>query len=320
MKSYLAVDIGASNGRHILGKLNDGRLELKEIHRFENNFIEKNGHFCWEIETLFQNVLTGLRNCKITGFEPVSLGIDSWGVDYVLLNADNEILGEAYSYRDNRTHGMDVLLEKTFSFEALYGRTGIAKQPFNTIYQLMAHFSEFPEHKEQAGSFLMIPDYLAFRLTGRKANEYTEASTTAMLNAVERQWDRTVLKAAGIPLGLFEQELNMPGNILGDLSPEIRRKVGFNISVLQVTTHDTASAFVSVPSVDENAVILSSGTWSLLGVENENPLCDKNSRKAGFTNEGGYQGRWDYGFYNVFIESMVSVTVLLIWPIWLRER
>lgn len=290
MTYVLAVDMGASGGRHILAHLEEGKIVLEEIYRFDNVMVERNGHLCWQMDRLWEHVLKGMAACKAAGKIPVSMGIDTWGVDYVLLDQAGQVLGDTVAYRDSRTQGMDAKLEQTMPFTELYRRTGIAKQPFNTVYQLMATPRE---QLDQAQDFLMIPDYLHYRLTGRKANEYTEASTTGMLNSATRDWDQEVLAAAGIPAGIFHRPV-MPGTNLGPILPEIAQRVGFSCDVVLPATHDTGSAFMAVPARSDNAVYLSSGTWSLLGVENDVPLTGIDSLESGFTNEGGYGGKIRY--------------------------
>lgn len=290
MTYVLAVDMGASGGRHILAHLEEGKIVLEEIYRFDNVMVERNGHLCWQMDRLWEHVLKGMAACKAAGKIPVSMGIDTWGVDYVLLDQAGQVLGDTVAYRDSRTQGMDAKLEQTMPFTELYRRTGIAKQPFNTVYQLMATPRE---QLDQAQDFLMIPDYLHYRLTGRKANEYTEASTTGMLNSATRDWDQEVLAAAGIPAGIFRRP-EMPGTNLGPILPEIAQRVGFSCEVVLPATHDTGSAFMAVPARSDNAVYLSSGTWSLLGVENDVPLTGIDSLESGFTNEGGYGGKIRY--------------------------
>ena len=293
MTCHLAIDIGASSGRHILGWVEDGRIHLKEVYRFENRLTEKNGHLCWEMDRLWENVLAGLKACKAAGFAPATLGIDTWAVDFVLLDGDGRILGDPVAYRDGRTAGMRRELEPALPFREHYARTGIQYQPFNTAYQLAALKKEHPEQLAAAKTFLMVPDYLHYKLTGVAANEYTNASTTALVGAESRDWDAELLARLGLPRALF-QKIRMPGETLGPLLPEIRQAVGFDCTVLLPATHDTGSAWLAVPAQDEQAVYLSSGTWSLLGVENRVPLTGAASAAANFTNEGGYGGTYRY--------------------------
>ena len=293
MNYYLAIDIGASSGRHILGHVEDGKLVLEEMYRFDNLQIRKNGHDCWDMDNLWNGVLSGLKACKEAGKLPVTMGIDTWGVDYVLLDENDQVLGDAVAYRDSRNEGMDAVVSKFISPEELYARTGIQKAPFNTIYQLTAQKLEHPEQLEKAKWFLMVTEYLNFLLTGVKKNEYTNNSTTNLINAREKTWDRELIARVGLPTEIFHEPA-MPGTILGGLLPEIQTEVGFDPQVILPATHDTGSAFLAVPARDDNAVYLSSGTWSLLGVENEEPITTAESHQANFTNEGGAWYRFRY--------------------------
>lgn len=293
MQYYLAVDIGASSGKMLLGSVENGRILLEEVHRFDNNLVEKDGHLCWETENLFESIVQGLKNCKALGKIPVTMGIDTWGVDFVLLDEEYRMLGNSVAYRDSRTEKMDAVIEKHLTPQALYERTGIQKQPFNTIYQLAAVKEENPEHLEQAEYYLMIPEYLNFLLTGKCQNEYTNATSTGLVNAKDRTWDKALLKTLGFPEKLF-RPLAMPGTEVGSLKEEIQSRVGFDCTVVLPATHDTGSAFLAVPAQDDNAITISSGTWSLLGVENEEPITTEQSRLLNFTNEGGYNYRFRY--------------------------
>ena len=279
----LAIDIGASGGRHILGHVDGGRLVLEEVYRFPNGLEERDGHLCWNLNALWSHVLTGLRECKRLGKVPDSLGVDTWAVDYVLLNKNKERLGDSIAYRDSRTR---PFLER-IPPDQLYARTGIAFQPFNSVYQLL---STPPELIASARHFLMIPDYLHYLLSGQLCNEVTNASTTALLNPRTRHWDAAALRMAGLPDTLFTAQPLPPGTSLGSLRGEIADLVGFSCEVILPATHDTGSAFLAVPLALPNTAILSSGTWSLLGAELDEPLLTEDARSAGFTNELGYGG------------------------------
>ena len=293
MKYYLAIDIGASSGRHILGHVDNGKIVLEEMYRFDNLQVHKNGHDCWDMENLWNGIIGGLKACGAAGKIPATIGIDTWGVDYVLLDEEDEVLGDAVAYRDSRNEGMDQEVSKYISPEDLYARTGIQKQPFNTIYQLMAQKLEHPEQIANADRLLMVPEYLNYLLTGVKKSEYTIASTGSLLDAHKKDWDRELIEMLGLPVDIFGQ-LYMPGTVVGNLLPAIEQEVGFNASVILVAAHDTGSAFLAVPAKDDNAVYLSSGTWSLLGVENEVAITNEDSRLANFTNEGGAWYRYRY--------------------------
>ena len=288
MKCYLAVDIGASGGRHIAGWVEDGKIITREVYRFENEACEKNGHLCWDGEGLIGHVIAGMKACGQAGFTPVSMGIDTWGVDFALLDQNGEQLGDLIAYRDSRTEGMDEELEKTMPFADMYRLTGIAKQPFNTVYQMMAVLKEHPEYREEAADFLLMPEYLSYCLTGKKAHEWTELTTGALMDAATHDWSVEVRRAADLPDSWFRTPVVEPGSVLGTLLPEIREQVGFDTTVILPATHDTGSAYMAVPARDEHAAFLSSGTWSLLGVELDHPVTDDASRIAGFTNEGGW--------------------------------
>lgn len=290
---YLAIDIGASSGRHILFWLEDRHMRMEEIYRFPNGISEQNGHLCWDYDALENHILAGMKLCAKFGKIPVSVGIDTWGVDFVLLDDRDTILGDTVCYRDHRTNGMDEIVSKYIPPEELYARTGIQKAIYNTIYQLMAVKQSHPEQLVRAKTFLMVPDYLHWRLCGRKANEYTEASTSQLLNPVTRDWDWELIDRLGYPREMF-REIVYPGTVLGNLTKEIQEIVGFNCQVVLPAAHDTASAILAVPSNDPDTVFISSGTWSLMGVELEEPDCGEHSRECNFTNEGGYGGRICY--------------------------
>ena len=293
MRYYLAIDIGASNGRHILGHVENGRMVLEEIHRFDTPKIHRNGHDCWEIGGLWRSVLEGLRACRAADKVPVTVGVDTWGVDFVLLDGEGRLVGDAVSYRDRRTEGVDAAVNELLSPAELYARTGIQKQAFNTIYQLTALRREHPEQLAAARRFLMIPEYFNALLTGVCRNEYTNATTTGLVNARLKTWDGELIRKLGLPEGIFGP-LAMPGARLGRFTGKVREEAGFGCEVLLPATHDTASAFLAVPARDDRAVYLSSGTWSLLGVENGEPVTTEESRLQNFTNEGGYQYRFRY--------------------------
>lgn len=290
---YLAIDIGASSGRHILSYVEDGKMKLDEIYRFDNKQVQKDGHVCWDLENLWNGILEGIKVCKRTGRIPKTIGIDTWAVDYVLLDENNELLGDAVAYRDGRTEGADETVEKLISEKELYQHTGIQKQIFNTIYQLTALKKEKPEELARAKSLLMIPDYFNYLLTGVMKQEYTNATTTNLVHAVDKKWDYPLIETLGFPKKLFGS-LSMPGTVVGEFTPEIQKEVGFSSTVILPATHDTGSAFLAVPAEDDHGVYLSSGTWSLLGVENEVPITTEESRKENFTNEGGAWYRYRY--------------------------
>lgn len=290
---YLAVDIGASSGRHILGHMENGKMQLEEIHRFENGMVKKDGEMCWETDRLFKEIVAGLKKCKEIGKIPVSMGIDTWGVDFVLLDKDDKLLGNAVGYRDKRNIGMDEKVYEKISLDDLYARTGIQKAIYNTVYQLMAVKQKYPQYMEQAETLLFIPDYLHFLLTGRKANEYTEATTGQLVSPVTKDWDYELMDILGYKKEMF-QELVMPGTSLGGLRKELVDEIGFDLEVVVPATHDTGSAVLAVPANDDDFIYISSGTWSLMGVERMQADCSKKSCELNFTNEGGYGYRFRY--------------------------
>ena len=292
-KYYLAVDIGASSGRHMLASMKDGKMQLEEVYRFPNGRDNKNGTLCWDVERLITEIKNGLKKCKEIGKIPVSMGIDTWGVDYVLLDKDDNILGDTVGYRDNRTEGMDEKVYEVIPQDDLYARTGIQKQIFNTIYQLMAVKQSHPEYLEQAETILMIPDYFNFLLTGVKKNEYTEATTGQLISPKTNDWDYELIDMLGYNSRMF-LPVSMPGTVVGDFTEEVQKEVGFNCTVVLPATHDTGSAVLAVPTNDDDAVYISSGTWSLMGIERKEADCSMESMKANFTNEGGYDHRFRY--------------------------
>ncbi len=292
-KYFLAIDIGASSGRHILGSLEDGKIQLEEIYRFWNGMDKKDGSLCWDVDRLFNEILAGMKKCKEIGKIPESVGIDTWGVDFVLLDGADNIVGQTIGYRDHRTDGMDAEVYKLIPEEELYSRTGIQKAIYNTIYQLMAVKCKHPDWLEKAESMLMIPDYFHFKLCGNKVQEYSEATTAQLVNPDTRDWDFDLIDRLGFPARIF-QKIHMPGSKVGSLTEEVKEIVGYDCQVVLPPTHDTASAVMAVPSNKADTCYISSGTWSLMGVERDDADCSKKSMEANFTNEGGYGGKITY--------------------------
>jgi len=293
MSYYLAIDIGASSGRHILGSLENGKMQLEEVYRFENGMTEKNGHLCWDEKHLFKEIKNGMKKCGELGKIPVSVGIDTWGVDFVLLDEDGAQIGDFVGYRDHRTDGIKEKLNPFITQEALYERTGIQFQPYNTLNQLAALKEEAPDTLKRAQKLLMTPDYFNYLLTGQAKQEYTIASTSQMLNIKTGSWDKELMEMLGIPTGIL-LEPEKPGTLAGRLKAEVIEEVGFDCDVVMVAGHDTASAVMAVPSLEEKALYISSGTWSLMGCESSESSTDMGSMAAGFTNEGGYGGKYRY--------------------------
>lgn len=287
--SYLAIDIGASSGRHMLGKRVNGKIELTEVYRFKNGPKMKNGHLCWDGEQLFKDIITGMKKCAQMGEIPESVAIDCFGVDFVLLDENDNLIGDTVSYRDERTAAVREEVYSIISEDELFERTGIAAQPFNTIYQIYAVKKESPEDLKRAKTYLMLPEYFNFLLTGVKMNEYTNASTTQLVNTNTREYDKELLDMLGIPSDIFGK-LHMPSTVVGNLLPEIEAEVGYNCKVVLAASHDTGSAVMTVPNEDD-AIYISSGTWSLMGVLLDNAICTDKAKEAGFTNEGAFDGK-----------------------------
>ena len=281
---YLAIDIGASSGRHILGHIENRKMVLEEIYRFRNGAEKQDGKLVWNDKELYKSIVEGLKKCKEIGKIPVSIGIDTWGVDYALLDKDDNLLGEVYSYRDERTLAVMKEVYDVIPESELYARTGIKEQVFNTIFQL--YCDKKSGKLDKAETFLMMPDYLHFLLTGVKKNEYTNASTTGLLNAKNRDWDYEIIDKLGFKKSLF-RPLSYPCDKVGELRPEIAKEVGFTACVYLPATHDTASAVMAVPS-ENDPLYISSGTWSLIGIETPKENTTEQAKTSGFTNEGGF--------------------------------
>lgn len=290
MTYYLAIDIGASSGRHILGYIENSKLHLEEIHRFENYITNQNGTLVWDIEHLVSEVKKGIAKCKEIGKTPCTVAIDTWGVDYVLLDENKQEILPAVSYRDSRTNSVINKVESIISAEELYLKTGIQKQNFNTIYQLYA--DKLSGRLEDAKHFLMIPAYLSYKLTGIIKNEYTNATTTGMVNADTKQWDYEIIDKLSLPKHLFGT-LDTPCTVIGNFTKEMQDYAGFDSTVIFAPSHDTASAVCACP-IDDNSVYISSGTWSLIGVESLNPIVNEKSMAANFANEGGIDYRFRF--------------------------
>ena len=284
MKYYLSIDIGASSGRHILSSVQNGKLILEEVYRFENGMTEKDGHLVWDYKKLFSDILQGMKECKKAGKIPVSVGIDTWGVDYALIDKAGEVIGDVFAYRDGRTAEPIKKLHSKIPFETLYERTGSQFQIYNTIYQL--YTDKLSGKLDNAERFLMMPDFFNYLLTGVMKNEFTNASTTGLMSAKTREWDMQTVRELELPEKLFK-ELSDPATFVGRLKPEIADEVGYDLNVVLPATHDTASAVMAVPEVGQ-PLYISSGTWSLLGIESPVAISTEEALKENFTNEGGY--------------------------------
>lgn len=281
---FLAIDIGASSGRHILGHVDNGKLYLEEIFRFNNGVKQQGDKLIWDHVSLFNNVIEGIKKCSVLGKIPVSIGIDTWGVDYALIDEDDNIIDEIYAYRDKRTEKVLSLVHSLISEKELYNKTGIRTQIYNTIYQL--YCDKLSGKLKNAKSMLLMPDYLNFKLTGVKKSEYTESTTTGLINAKSRNWDYEIIDKLGLDRQLFN-EVCVPGTFVGNFTASIKETVGFDAKVYMVSSHDTASAIMAVPN-NENALYISSGTWSLMGIETQKENTTILANDLGFTNEGGY--------------------------------
>lgn len=287
MNYYLAIDIGASSGRHILGHLENDKMVLEEVYRFSNGMKKKDGHLIWDVDALFEHILLGMKKCKERNIVPVSMGIDTWAVDYVLLDEAGNRIQDVYGYRDSRMKGIDKEIYKIICEEDLYLRTGIQKQIFNTIYQLKTE-----DKLDEANCMLMIPDYFNYLLSGQKITEYTNASTTQLVSPITKDWDYELIELLGYPKHIFTK-IKKPGYVVGNLRQEIQKIVGFDTRVVLPATHDTASAVLAIPS-NEDSLYISSGTWSLMGCELKEANCSLESKERNFTNEGGIDYRFRY--------------------------
>ena len=273
VKYYLAIDIGASSGRHIVGHIENGRIVADEVYRFANGLATVDGHLTWDIDSITENVRKGIDAALAKYPRIESLSVDTWGIDYVLMNGE-DVIYPCFAYRDGRTSEAVDTVHSVVPFKELYARTGIQFQPFNTVYQLFA--DKQSGRLDSATDFLMMPEYFMYRLTGVKSHEYTNATTGGLVNARTRQYDKELVSALGLPEKLF-CHLSSPGTYVGEYK---------GVKVVLCATHDTASAVEGMPC-GEDSLFLSSGTWSLLGAKIPSPLTGEDSRKCNFTNEGG---------------------------------
>ena len=288
---FLAFDLGASSGRAILGILENKKLDLKEIHRFKNQMTRIHGSYYWNIYSLFDELKTGLKKCiSDYGIQPESIGVDTWGVDYSLVSKSGQLIGLPFAYRDHRTDTAIKDFSKVLPLKDTYLLSGIQFLQFNTLFQLFASAQEPHSRLNIAESLLFTPDTLNYLFTGMKKNEYTIASTSQMLKPGKAEWETELFKHAGIDENLVE-EIIQPGDEVGKILEEIQEDTGSKeIPCIAVASHDTGSAIVSVPAAGENWAYLSSGTWSLLGIESPVPLVSEQTLEMNFTNEGGVEG------------------------------
>lgn len=290
MPYCLAIDIGASSGRHILGEYVNGEIKTEEIYRFDNGIKNIGGTLCWNIEYLTLSVMNGIKKCAEIGKIPDTVAIDTWGVDYVLLDKDGKEILPAVSYRDDRTIGIPEEVDKIFSREALYAKTGIQRANYNTIYQL--YCDKKSGKLENAEHMLLMPEYLSYKLTDVMKSEYTISSTTSLLNAETRNWDFEIINALSIKNTIFK-EILMPGSVVGSLSEKVKKYVGFDTTVVFAPAHDTASA-VAACELKGHGMYISSGTWSLIGAQNDYPVLNPAAMNANFTNEGGVNNTYRF--------------------------
>ena len=290
-KYYFAVDLGATSGRTIIGSIEDGRFCLEEVTRFPNNLIEQGGHFYWDIYALYFEIIRGLKEVASRGLAITSIGIDTWGVDFVLIGDDGAILRNPRAYRDPITfEAMDDYLQHVISKKEVYDVTGIQFLNFNSIFQLYAMQKEGNSALKAAQKILFVPDALSWMLTGNEVCEYTIASTSQLLDPRTKQLDERLLASIGLTRSKFGKMVT-PGTIIGVLTDEVQKMTGLGaIPVIAVAGHDTASAVAAVPAKDEQFAYLSSGTWSLMGIETKDAIINDLSYERNFTNEGGVEG------------------------------
>lgn len=292
MDYYLAVDLGASSGRLVLGHIENNKIMTEEIYRFVTHGKQKGDKWAWDCNVLVENIIIGMEMCKQQGKIPKMIGIDTWGADYVLLDKEGEVLCNASDYRDEMAFfGMMLEADRIIPYAEYYQRTGIGRLPIDTIYQLMALQSQHPEVLEKAGSLLMISTFINYKLTGVIKEEYTTAVTTGLINAKTQTWDMETIERIGFPADIFTK-LYAPGEIVGRLCESVKRRVGFDCDVVLPASHDTSSAFLAVPSTDKDSVSVSNGTWSIIGIISEQPINTPSAMAAGFTNEGAYPKRY----------------------------
>ena len=288
--NYFAVDLGATSGRTILGSIADGKLQQRELTRFPNHIIQTGGHFYWDIYALYHEIIRGLKQVADEGIQLTSIGIDTWGVDFVCVGKDGGLLRNPYCYRDSHTDGAMEEFFKRIPRERVYEKTGIQFMQFNSLFQLSAMRSHNDSALEAADKILFIPDALMYMLTGEAVCEYTILSTSQMLDPRTRRIEPELIGAIGLKEEQFGRYVN-PGNVVGTLSPEVQRQTGLGpVPVVAVAGHDTASAVAAVPAQDERFAYLSCGTWSLLGIETQNAIINEKSFQYNFTNEGGIEG------------------------------
>jgi rhamnulokinase len=292
--SFIAFDLGAESGRTILGTLESNRLTIQQVTRFPNEMKTIDGHLHWDAGSLLGNIKSGLHECSAMKVRPESLGIDTWGVDYGLIEPDGSLVEQPYSYRDHRTDGMMERFFELVPRRRIYELTGIQFMQLNTLFQIFASTQQSPGRFGEGARILFMPDLFNYLLTGDVRTEFTIATTSQMLNPRTRKWEEELLKPLRVPATAM-QELVQPGTSLGGLRSEIAQETSAgNISVIAVASHDTASAIAAIPAEGEDWAYISSGTWSLMGVEIREPIISDDAMASNFTNEGGAAGKYRF--------------------------
>jgi rhamnulokinase len=289
LATFLAIDLGASSGRVIAGRWDGERFELEELHRFPNGPVQVQGHLHWDVLRLWQEIKTGIAKYAAQHGEPLAgIGVDTWAVDFALLDDAGRLLGNPYHYRDRRTEGMPEEVDRRVPPERLFARTGIQRLPINTLYQLFSMRHNGDPQLDAAETLLMIPDLFHYWMSGSVVAEYTNATSTQFLDATARTWAADILADLDLPARILPPVVE-PGTVLGELLPEVREEVGLPGAppVIASASHDTASAVAAVPGLDERSAYISSGTWSLVGIETPGPVLTERARELNFTNEGG---------------------------------
>lgn len=287
---FIGFDLGAESGRCIVALLKDKKIGLKEVHRFNSCAVRYEGGFHWDVNAVFAEILIGLRKAKENfGSDFDGIGVDTWGVDYALIGPDGKLTAMPYHYRDDRTDGMMDEAFKILPKETVYSIAGNQPAQYNTLFQLLAEKKYNPGRLNSADKLLLMPDYFNFLLSGKKKAEYSIVSTTNLASPSERKWSEQIIETFGLPRNIFADMVE-PGTVLGNLLAEIAEETGLNknIPVIATAGHDTASAFAAVPVAGTGSAILSSGTWSLMGVELDKPILTAEALNSGFTNEGGF--------------------------------
>ena len=292
VSKYLAIDLGAESGRAIVGLIENNNIRIEEVYRFPNKQINIQGHLHWDILSLFDEIKNGIRSAVKKGHADIkSVGIDTWGVDFGFITKQDELIGFPYCYRDTRTNG---IMEKVFEIipkEKIYSVTGIQFWQFNSLFQLAKYIDEDSELIKIADKLLFMPDIFNSLLTGIKTTEYTIASTSQLLNAINKNWDHSLLNKLHFPSSLFNKIIPS-GTIIGKLTADIADEIGINeIDVIAPGCHDTASAVAAIPLKDKNSAFISSGTWSIIGIESDEPIINEDTYRLNFTNEGGVGGK-----------------------------